>query len=304
VTDAVSSLQVGFEVREALSNGQAVVALESAVLTHGLPAPRHLDALRAMDAAVRKAGAVPALCLTHAGRLWVGADPALAEDVANDADREKVSVRDLGRAIAGRVSGGLTVSATLHAAYLAGVESFATGGIGGVHLGAAVSGDVSSDLQQLARTPIVTVCSGAKSVLDIPRTLEHLETAGVAVYSYGTDRFPAFYLTESGQFATAVQTPREVAAIAHAGWDLGHEAAVVIGNPIPPEAAIEPEEWAEWLGSATNRAEQAGIAGKAVTPYLLSAVAEASGGRTVDANIALLRSNAHLAAEIAVALTT
>jgi pseudouridine-5'-phosphate glycosidase len=304
VTDGVRALLVGDEVRDALSEGRAVVALESAVLTHGLPSPRHLEALRAMDGAVRESGAVPAVCLTHAGSMWVGASAALAEQVAADSLREKVSVRDLGRAIALGISGGLTVSATLHAAFLAGVETFATGGVGGVHVGAAASGDVSADLQQLARTPLVIVCSGAKSVLDIPLTLEYLETAGVSVYAYGTDRFPAFYLTDSGQHATRVRTPREIAAIAQAGWTVGHEAAVLVGNPIPSDAAIGPKEWTAWLHIATEAATRDGISGKAVTPYLLAAVAEASGGRTVDANIALLRSNARLAGEIAVALAS
>jgi pseudouridine-5'-phosphate glycosidase len=300
--DTPQAVRIGDEVAEALKSRSAVVALESAVLTHGLPDPRNIDALRAMDEAVRRVGAVPAVCVTHAGAVWIGATSAMAEEVSADPAREKVSVRDLGRATALGISGGLTVSATLHVARLAGISVFATGGIGGVHVGAEITGDVSADLLQLARVPVITVCSGAKSVLDIPRTLEFLEMSGVPVYGFKTDRFPAFYLTESGHPAVTVASAADVARIARSSWSLGLDAGLVVGNPIPQESAIDPTQWAEWMQAATEAALRDRIVGRDVTPYLLGYVADASGGVTVDANIALLRSNAAVAGEIAVAL--
>jgi pseudouridylate synthase len=297
-------LHLGPDVAAAQRDGRAIVALESAVLTHGLPHPRNLEALERMDRAAREAGAIPAVCLTHHGSLWVGAPIALAREVAQSGDREKASVRDLGRALALKAAAGLTVSATLQAAHLAGIRVFATGGIGGVHSGAAETGDVSADLLQLSRTPIVTVCSGAKSVLDIPRTLEFLEMAGVPVYAYRTDCFPAFYLTSSGSRTTPVGSAKEIADIARMQWELGSTAGVVVANPIPSKDALPPEEWQLWLREAEAAARNGSVRGKDVTPFLLSAVAVESAGRTVEANLALLESNARLAGEIAAQLTS
>lgn len=301
---ARDGLRVGSEVSDALHAGKGVVALESAVLTHGLPHPSNIEALEQMGAAVRDADAVPAVCLVHGGRLWIGATDALARQLAGEPAREKASVRDLGRCAALGLSAGLTVSATLFAAHLAGIRVFATGGIGGVHTGASDSGDISADLLQLSRTPVVTVCSGAKSVLDIPRTLEFLEMAGVPVYSYRTRRFPAFYLTDSGAPSLAVESVRDIAAIARMQWDLGYSSGIVIGNPVPDSLALPRESWELWLAQAQAAAQQQGIAGKDVTPFLLASVAESSEGRTVDTNLSLLQSNARLAGEIAVQLSS
>jgi pseudouridine-5'-phosphate glycosidase len=278
------------------------VALESAVVTHGLPDPWHLEAVSAMTGAIEAAGATPALCLAREGRLWVGASLADAGAVAANPARQKASARDLGRVMATGVDAGLTVSATLCAAHAAGIRVFATGGIGGVHLGAEETGDISADLLELSRRPVVTVCAGAKSVLDLPRTLEFLETAGVPVVGYGTDRFPAFYLRDSGLPVPCLPDARAVARAAQAQWELGSTAGMVVGNPIPRGHAIAPERWDAWLARARVSAEREDIRGQAVTPYLLAQVAEMSGGETVEANIALLVNNARVAAEIALAL--
>lgn len=296
-----SQVRLGSEVAAALEGGNPVVALESAVITHGLPEPHNLRAAECMVAAIRARGAVPALCLVDEAQLWIGADLPRAARVARDPAREKASVRDLGAALALGQSAGLTVSATLFAAHLAGIRVFATGGIGGVHAPADL-GDVSADLLQLGRSPVITVCSGAKSVLDIPRTLEFLETAGVPVFSYRSPYFPGFYLERSGVQAPVLRSAAAVARVARAQWDLGSAAGLVLGNPIPSASAIPPDDWQTWLDAARAEAEHDGIRGKAVTPYLLDRVAAASGGRTVAANLALLEANAALAAEVAVAL--
>lgn len=293
-------LALGDEAREALAAGQPVVALETAVVSHGLPAPDNMQAMQRMVDRVRMAGAVPAICLVADGCLHVGADMALVGRLAADPGRLKVSVRDLGLAMCRGSAGGLTVSGTLRAAHLAGIRVFATGGIGGVHLGNDF--DVSADLHQLARTPAVTVCSGAKSVLDIRRTLEYLETLGVPVYAYRTAVWPAFYLRESEQGAVRLESPEEIAGIALAEWSVRSDVGLVIGNPIPAEAAVEVEFWSSWLAQAEQSARREGVTGPAVTPYLLERVAALSEGRTVMANLALLESNAALAARVAVAL--
>jgi len=294
-------VRLGDEVAAALQEGRPIVALESAVITHGLPEPHNLEAARSMAAAVRAGGAVSAICLVDESQLWIGAGLERAAAVARNPKREKASVRDLGAAISMRIAAGLTVSATLFAAGLAGIRVFATGGIGGVHL-PTISGDVSADLLQLGRSPVITVCSGAKSVLDIPRTLEFLETAGVPVFSYRTPDFPGFYLSKSGVSTPVLSSPGEVARAARTQWELGLEIGLVLGNPIPAEERIPDEEWRGWFDEAQLSVERDGMRGKAVTPYLLGRVATLSGGRTVQANLALLQSNASLAAEVAVAL--
>lgn len=295
---------LGDEVRDALEADHPVVALESAVLTHGLPSPQNMAAVREMELAIRQAGAIPAVCLVSDHRLWVGASPELAEAVATHPGREKASIRDLGGALASGIPAGLTVSATLFAAHRAGIRVFATGGIGGVHVGSDVTGDVSADLVQLGRLPVITVCSGAKSVLDIPRTLEFLETMGVPVYSYQVPHFPAFYLRSSGVPTAMREHPAEIAEAARQQWALGYDAGLVVGHAIAEAEAIEPALWNEWLLKAQDAARRDGIRGKGVTPYLLDQVARLSAGRTVRANIALLAGNAALAARIAVALVS
>jgi pseudouridine-5'-phosphate glycosidase len=234
--------------------------------------------------------------------LWVGATRAIVEEVAADANREKAAARDLGRALTTRVSAGLTVSASLFAAHRAGIRLFATGGIGGVHIDASETGDISADLLQLSRLPLVTVCSGAKSVLDIPRTLEYLETAGVPVVGYQSVSFPAFYTVDSGFEVPRVESAAEVAGLARVQWDLQYASGLVVGNPIPGKEAIEPADWQSYLESALSAAARKDVQGKEVTPFLLSEVARSSNGRTIRANLALLESNARLAGTVAVEL--
>src|SRR5947209_663868 len=299
---SAAPLFIAEPVRDALAHGDAVVALESAVITHGLPHPRNLEAAEAVAGAIRAGGATPALCLLHHGQLCVGATLEVAAEVAANPDCEKASVRDLGRVMAVGGDAGLTVSATLCAAHAAGIHVFATGGIGGVHLGAELTGDISADLLELSRRPVITVCAGAKSVLDLPRTPEFLETAGVPVVGYRTARFPGFYLLDSGLAVPCVPDATTVARSARAQWSVGITAGMVVGNPVPTESAIAPELWAAWLAEARAGAERDGVRGQAVTPSLLARVAEISAGRTVEANIALLINNARLAAEIARAL--
>jgi pseudouridylate synthase len=291
---------VSRDVRRALVEGMPVVALESAVLTHGLPLPQNLEAAEAMWKAVRSEVAVPAICLVSRGKLLIGASLEEATELTRDQDREKVSVRELGTVLASGACGGLTVSATLFAAHLAGIRVFATGGIGGVHHGDA--GDVSSDLQQLAHTPVVTVCSGAKSVLDIPRTLELLETLGVPVLGYQTSDFPAFYVERSGLTVREITTPGDVARIAELQGELGYESGILLANPIPSKDAISSQEWSGWLAHARREAELKTVRGKDLTPFLLARVAAASEGQTIRANLALLEANAGLAAQVAAAM--
>lgn len=296
-------LTVAEPVRRALDSAQPIVALETAVVTHGLPAPHNVEIVQAMEAAIRAQGAVPATCLAAGGCLLIGADDTDVAALAADAERQKASVRDLGRVLATRAHAGLTVSATLFAASAAGISVFATGGIGGVHRGVTESGDISSDLTQLRRSPVITVCSGAKSVLDIPRTLEFLETEGVPVVGFGIDTFPAFYLTSSHAQIPSVASAAQVASLARAQWGLGYDAGVVVGNPIPAHAAIPPELWNTWMDQAMKDARAAHVSGPAVTPYLLTRVAEHSDGRTIRANLALLEHNASVAGAIAAALS-
>jgi pseudouridine-5'-phosphate glycosidase len=293
------------EVAEALAANRPVVALETAVVTHGLPEPQNVEVLTEMESEIRAAGAVPATCLIDSGAICAGASVDAVSQAAGNPRRIKASVRDLAAALVSGRPAGLTVSATIYLAHLVGIHVFATGGIGGVHAGAEITGDVSADLPQLGKSAVITVCSGAKSVLDIPRTLEYLETMGVPVFSYRSDYFPAFYLSSSGIRVSRIESPRDIADTAHAQWDdLGYQAGLVVGNPLPSADAIPEPEWNLWMGRATESARQQGIYGSAVTPYLLARVAEYSGGQTVEANMALLRRNAALAAQIALALST
>ena len=255
-----------------------------------------------MEKKIHAVGAVPAICLVQRRRLVVGATLDQLAEVDQAPNKRKAGVRDLGEVIAQALPAGLTVSATLFAAHAVGIQVFATGGIGGVHHGAEVSGDVSSDLYQLARTPVVTVCAGAKSVLDLPRTLEYLETLGVPVVTYRSSYFPAFYLTSSGIETAGVESADEVAEIARVQWALRNAAGLVVGNPLPAAGAIPAKLWEEWADRAYASAGRDGIHGTAVTPYLLDKVATYSQGETVRANLALLFGNARLAAEIAVSL--
>lgn len=290
-------------VRKALRDGAPVVALESTVIAHGLPHPDNLEAAAAMEDAVRQAGAMPATIAVLDGRIRIGLSEEDRAKLADpDAAVAKLSRRDLAACLTLNGTGATTVSATMICAHAAGIRVFATGGIGGVHRGAEVSMDVSADLLELARTPVLTVSSGAKSILDLPRTMEVLETQGVPVLGYRTDRLPAFHSRDSGlPVDAALEGPQAAARVARAHWALGL-GGLLVCNPVPEETAIPADEVAAWVDAALAAAEQDGIAGKEVTPYLLRHIASVSGGRSLAANKALLIDNARVGGEIAVAL--
>lgn len=302
------------EVRRALKQGQAVVALESTVITHGLPHPENLALARDMEAEVRACGATPATIAVLDGKVYAGLEEAQLQ-ILDDATRlagglaselHKLSSRDLGTAVAKGWSGGTTVAATLAIAEQAGIRVFATGGIGGVHRAARgeQAFDVSTDLALLGRTPVIVVCAGAKAILDLPATLEVLESNGVPVVGYQTDDFPAFYSISSGlQVSARADTPAEIASLAQAHWGMGQSSAVLVGNPPPAEDALEPEEINAIIDQALEELRVQGIRGQAVSPFLLARVSQLSGGASLHANLGLLKNNARLAAQVAVELS-
>jgi pseudouridylate synthase len=295
-----------FSVREdvtaALRSGAPVVALESTVIAHGLPWPHNLDTARKMESAVRGEGAVPATIAVLEGRMVVGLSSEQLTSFAEAEGVVKVSRADLGAVLASRKTGATTVAGTMLIAARAGIRMFATGGIGGVHRGAELSFDISADLTELARTPVAVVCAGAKAILDLPRTLEALETLGVPVVGYRTSEFPAFYVRESGLPLNArVDTPEEAASLMNAHWGTGLSSGIVFCNPPPADCALKKQEVEALIERALNSAAAAGIRGNGVTPYLLDYLSKESQGRTVETNISLLVCNARVAAQIAAA---
>jgi pseudouridine-5'-phosphate glycosidase len=285
-------------VRQAIDARLPVVALESTVITHGLPYPQNLQLALDMEAEIRQQNAVPATIALLDGEIHIGLNQLQLERLALHMDMVKVSVRDIAPTIANKRSGGTTVAGTLFAANLVGIKVFATGGIGGVHRGAAF--DISADLVQLARTPVILVCAGAKAILDLPATLEVLETYGVPVVGYQTDEFPAFYSRTSGlPVSCRADNPEHVAHIAKTHWNLGMTSAILVCVPPPAEAALPPESVQEAIEQALVEAHEANISGQGVTPYLLRRVNELTAGNCMRANLALLRNNARLAGQIA-----
>lgn len=294
-------LRVASEIAQALAGGTPVVALESALVTHGFAPPANLDIAQQMEAAVREEGALPATIAVLEGEARVGLSDEELVRLASDRAARKVSLRDLPLVLAQRASGGTTVAATMHLAHRADIRVFATGGIGGVHRGHPE--DVSADLPALASIPIVVVCAGAKSILDLPRTLEYLETHGVPVIGYGTDEFPAFYSRHSGLGVDArVETPEQVARMARVRAELGLSAALLVCVPVPEANEFPSPEAEAAIARAVEEAEAAGVSGKALTPFLLARLVELTGGRARRANEALLLNNARVAACIARAL--
>lgn len=296
------SIEFHEEVAAALRGGRPVVALESSVFAHGLPPAHRLPTARELDEAVRGAGAAPAVVGVVGGRLRVGLEPHEVERLATGPGVLKCSAGDLGWAIARGADAGTTVSGTVFAAARAGIAVAATGGIGGVHRGG--SGDVSADLTTLAEEPVALVASGGKTILDLPRTLERLETLGVPVVGLGTDQLPAFYVRESGlRLQVRAELVEEVAALCRSRWwGLGQRGGVLVVSPVPMEHALDPAEVEAALGRALAAAEAEGTTGKALTPRLLALMAEGLGERAVEANRALLRRNAVVAAGLAAAL--
>ncbi|MFI9148966.1 pseudouridine-5'-phosphate glycosidase [Streptomyces sp. NPDC053367] len=296
-------LVVSEEVREAVEGRRPVVALESTIIAHGLPRPRNLEVALELEAAVRREGAVPATIAVLDGRPLVGLDKQQLERVANEDGIRKLGHRDLAPALASRASGATTVSATAALAALAGVRVFATGGLGGVHREWTVTQDESADLGLLARTRITVVCAGVKSILDVPATLQRLETLGVAVAGYGTDRFPGFYLSDSGHpVEWTLDSPEQVAGVMRAQDALGGpESALIVANPVPEAEQLDPELHARVLADALRACEAEGVSGQAVTPFLLDYLVRHTDGASLSANLAVVRGNVRLAARIAAA---
>jgi len=296
-------LQIATEVMLALDAGVPVVAFESTIISHGFPYPANVECALECERVCREAGAVPATITVLDGRPCVGLTREQIEHLATAKGVAKVSRRDLGVVVAQRADGATTVAGTMVLAAMAGIRVFATGGIGGVHRGAQRSFDVSADLLELARTPVAVVCAGAKSVLDLALTLEVLETHGVPVIGYRTDEFPAFYSRTSGLGVDVrCETPGEIAGILRARESLGLGGGAVIANPIPVEHEIDRATLDGWTDCALREADEAGVRGKNVTPFLLARLHALSGGATEEANKQLVWSNAALAARIAAAL--
>jgi len=290
------------EVGTAIRKNRAVVALESTIISHGMPYPQNLDCAKTCEALIREKGAVPATMAILDGRIKVGLTDSDLERLATEKDVLKCSRRDVPYAISAGKNGAATVSATMIMANLAGIKFFATGGVGGVHRGAEDSMDISADLTELSATDVCVISAGVKSILDIERTLEFLETQGVPVVAYGQSEFPAFYTQNSGFKAPlSLNTPAEVAAMMKVKWELGLKGGAIIGNPIPKEFAMPKEEIDSAISSALKKATENGIAGKEITPFLLSEIKEITKGRSLESNMQLVYANAKLAAEIAVA---
>ncbi len=291
------------DVAQAKENGDPIVALESTIITHGMPHPQNVECVRVVEAEVRQEGAVPATIAVIKGKLRVGMTRAEIERLAAMKDVAKLSRADLAVALARGWTGATTVAATMIAARHAGISVFATGGIGGVHQGGATSFDISADLHELAQSPVIVVASGAKAILDLPKTLEVLETLGVPVIAYGQDEFPAFWSRSSGLAAPLrMNRPSDVAQAFLARRALGLTGGQLIANPIPKRAEIAAEELAPVIETAIMDANNLGVSGKSLTPFLLDRIYQLTGGKSLAANIELIRANARLAAKIAVAL--
>ena len=301
----MSLVRVHPEVAEALASRNPVVALESTIISHGLPRPDNLRIAREIEDEVRAGGAVPATIAVIDGVAHIGLDDAGLTRIASSDDVVKASVRDLGTVAARGVPAATTVASTAHLAAGAGISVFATGGLGGVHRQARDSWDESADLYALSRTPVVVVCSGVKSILDVPATLERLESLNIGVLGYRTDVFPGFYLADSGYpLDWRVDSPAEVAAIMHARAELGTSAyGMLVANPIPIAAQLDPALHERVLSAALVAADDAGVHGKDVTPFLLDFFHRETRGASLLANVTLVRGNARLAAEIAVEFT-
>ncbi|MCZ4073651.1 pseudouridine-5'-phosphate glycosidase [Agrobacterium sp. LMR679] len=291
------------EVAAAKQRGAPIVALESTIITHGMPYPGNIEMAESVEQIIRDQGAVPATIAVIHGTLHIGLEKDQLEALAKTTDAMKVSRADIAFAIAERRTGATTVAATMIAAARAGIRVFATGGIGGVHKGAEETFDISADLTELAKTGVIVVCAGAKAILDIPKTLEVLETNGVPVVTFGSEEFPAFWSRSSGlPSPLSLNSPAAIANFQTTREQLGIEGGMLVANPVPEEDEIPREEMEIYINRAISHAERDDITGKEVTPYLLGDIFRLTDGRSLETNIALVRNNAQLAAEIAVAL--
>ncbi len=295
-------VRIAPEVREALAGGRAVVALESTIISHGMPYPENVESARTCERIIRDEGAVPATVAVIGGIIRVGLGEEELEHMGRGGSIRKVSRRDLPMTLAKGLDGATTVATTMIGASLAGVRVFATGGIGGAHRGAPQTFDVSADLTELASTPVAVVCAGAKSILDIGLTLEVLETYGVPVVGYRTDAFPAFYVRNSGfRVDERADDLREIARALRLKWSLGLEGGMVVANPIPEEDEMDPVLIARSIDEAVEAATARGVRGKEITPFILAYLHKATGGSSLHANKQLVYNNARVAAQLAVA---
>jgi pseudouridine-5'-phosphate glycosidase len=296
-------LQFSANVRHALETGLPIVALESTIISHGMPYPENISTAKEVENIITRHGAIPATIAIIEGKISIGLTESQMEFMATENQIVKASRRDLPVILTKKLHASTTVAATMICAHLAGLEVFVTGGIGGVHRNAVQTFDISADLQELARTNVAVISAGAKAILDLKLTTEYLETLGVPVLGYQTDEFPAFYTRTSGISVNyRVETAAEIADIVRTKWELGLGGGVLIGNPIPVEHSMNPEDMQHAIKVALNEAEQRGIEGKDVTPFLLDKIKDLTGGESLAANIALIKNNARLGAQIAVAL--
>jgi pseudouridine-5'-phosphate glycosidase len=294
-------LEISEEVKNALKNNKPVIALESTIISHGMPYPQNAETALKVESIVRENGGIPATIAIIGGKLKVGLSPQEIELLGKEGEKViKVSRRDIPYIIANRLNGATTVASTMIIANMAGIKIFATGGIGGVHRGAEHTMDISADLQELANTNVAVICAGAKSILDLGLTLEYLETNGVPVLGYKTKELPAFYTRNSGfNLDYAIDTPKEFAEILHAKWELGLKGGAVIANPIPEEYSMDNKIISKVIEEAVEEAEKLGIKGKASTPFLLDKIQKLTSGSSLKANIELVFNNTKLATEIA-----
>ncbi|MBO4340428.1 MAG: pseudouridine-5'-phosphate glycosidase [Bacteroidales bacterium] len=297
-------LDIAPEVARALSEGKPVVALESTIISHGMPYPQNVETALRVEAAIREEGAVPATIAIIGGRLKAGLSPEEIEYLGKKGrEVAKASRRDLPVLVAQKADGATTVATTMMIASMAGIHVFATGGVGGVHRGAETTMDISADLEELARTPVMVICAGAKSILDLGLTLEYLETKGVPVIGYGTEELPAFYTRKSGfKVDYRLDTPEEVAAAFRAKLEMGLDGGMLVTNPIPEEYSMDPAVINAAISQALSEASEQGIHGKDTTPFLLSRIKDITGGESLESNIQLVLNNARLAARVAAAL--
>ena len=296
-------LDIAPEVQQALADGRPVVALESTIISHGMPYPKNVETALLVEQTLRDNGAVPATIAILGGRLKAGLSREEITYLGKSGRKvAKVSRRDLPVICARGMDGATTVTTTMMIAHMAGISVFATGGIGGVHRGAETTMDISADLEELAQTPVMVVCAGAKAILDLGLTLEYLETKGVPVLGYGTDELPAFYTRESGLGDARVDTPEDLAAIFQAQRDLGLKTGMLVTNPIPEQYAMDKTVIDKAIDQALAESHEQGIHGKETTPFLLARVAELTGGDSLESNIQLVLNNARVAAKTAVAL--
>ena len=288
------------EVRDALADGKPLVALESTIMTHGMPFPQNLETALSVESIIREESVVPATIAILKGRIKIGLEHKELKELAEDSEAIKVSRRDLASALVRQQNGGTTVSGTMICAHKAGIRVFVTGGIGGVHRDFEQTLDVSADLEELSRTPVAVVCAGVKSILDIPRTLEYLETKGVPVIGFGCDEFPAFYTPFSGIKAPLrMNLPEETARCMKTHWELGLGGGLLIANPLFEEKALDPDLLQQVVEESLKSAEDQKISGKDITPFVLEQIVQKTGGASLEANIALIQNNARVGAGIA-----